>query len=346
MIDIEQELWGMTAEGEAVVLYTLRNASGAEVRITNLGAAVVNFRTTEGADLVLGYASAEDYMKDTTGLGRVVGRTAGMTKLGRITMDGTDHTLDRNAGRHHRDGGAKGFQERLWESWVENDRLAMALTSEDGDMGYPAEVNVQLIFDLGEDGGLEITYLAKSEGETIVNLTHNLAFNLAGAGLVLNHELQATASRVVEIDPMEIPTGELLAVEGTALDFMTFRKIGAGIEEPFNHVADLGGYDHTLAVDGWAKNILGAVATLRDPQSGRSIEVLSSQPALHISTLNTMAGTTPKSRSGEEFTDHAGIVLRPMNFPDALNHPAFPTTRLGAGELYCQKSVFRPAIVR
>lgn len=346
MIEIEQSLWGMNEEGEAVILYTLRNNSGAEVRVSNLGAAIVGFTTPDRngklADIVLGYASATDYLKDTTAMGRVVGRTAGITRLGRLHLDDTDYTLDRNAGRHHKDGGAKGFSEHLWESWVENNRLAMALASESGDMGYPGEVNAQLIFDFDDEGTLEITYLAKSEAATPVNMTHNLLFNLSGASSVLDHELQLHASRVAEIDPMEIPTGVLLDTASTALDFHAFRRLKEGIDSPFNHIADLGGYDHTLAIDNWKKNILCEAGTLRDPRSGRTLQLLTSQPALTLSTANTLKGSCPAGKSGAAYEDYAGVGLRAMNFPDAANHPEFPSPLLEKGELYCQKVVFRP----
>lgn len=348
MIDIEQSLWGMTPGGEGIIRYTLRNDSGAEVTLSNLGAALVGYTTPDRngtpGDIVLGHASAEDYLNDPTAMGRVMGRTAGITRLGRMVVGGTEYTLDRNAGRHHTDGGAGGFSTRLWESWVEHNRLIMSLCSEAGDQGYPGEADVQLIFDFDDEGALEITYLAKSDAPTPLNLTHNICFNLAGEGTVKDHELLLHASRFMEADTQGIPSGILPETAGTALDFSAFRRIGDGFGSSFAHIDDLGGYDHTLAVDNWKKNILAEAGTLRDPRSGRTLTLLTSQPAVTVSTANTLRGSCPGDKSGREFEDHQGIALRPMNFADAVNHPEFPDTVLEPGALYCQKTVFRPGI--
>ena len=347
MIDIEQTLWGMNPEGEAIVLYTLRNERGEEVRLTNLGAAVVGLKTRDRSgktdEVVLGFSSAEDYLKDTTALGACVGRTTGFVKLGKATLAGEEITLDRNHGRHHKDGGTRGFQHKLWESWVENDRLVMALESEEGDMGYPATLNAQLIFDFDAEGALEITYLAKSTAETPVSMAHNIVVNLAGAdsGVALGHLLKINSSKVQEIDPMGIPSGALIDTADTALDFSVLKEIKEGIESPFNHIADLGGYTHTLAMEGWKQNILGEVAHLEDPRSGRTLDILSSYPAVYFSTENTLKGSCPAGRHGADYPDYGGILLRPQHFDDAVNHPELPTPIINRGELFCQKTVYR-----
>lgn len=347
MIDIEQDLWGMTPEGEAIVLYTLRNAQGAEVKITNFGAAVVGIvvpdREGRMADVALGYKRPEGYFGDSAACGKSVGRVANRIAGGRMTVDGQEYRLERNNGTNHLHGGTKGFANRVWESRVETNRVVMDLLSEDGDQGYPGEVNVEAIFDFDDDCALEITYLARTDRTTPVNLTNHVYFNLSGeaGGSILDHELQLRSSRVPEMDERQIPTGRMLDAAGTPQDFREFRPFRPGIDSEFNHIRDFRGYDHPFAVDGWQPGILGEAGCLRDPKSGRKVEVLTSQPSVMIYTGNWLAGGCPETKSGGRYDDHAGVAIECQNFPDAVNRPEFPSPLLHPGELYCQKIVYR-----
>ena len=347
MTDIEQHLWGMTPEGEAIVLYTMRSAHGAEVKLTNYGATVVavSVPDREGrmADVVLGYKHPEGYFADGPFCGKTVGRVANRIADGRMTVDGESYTLERNDHGNHLHGGTKGFADRVWESRVETNRVVMNLLSEEGDQGYPGELNVEAIFDFDDDHALEITYLARTSRTTPVNLTSHIYFNLAGeaSGSVLDHELRLNSSRVPEMTARQLPTGQLLAVAGTPQDFRHFRPLRDGIDADFNHIRDFHGYDHPFAIDGWHPNILGEVGCLRDPQTGRQVEILSSQPSVMLYTGNWLAGSTPESKSGGRYDDYAGVAIECQNFPDAVNRPEFPSPLLGPDELYCQKIVFR-----
>lgn len=347
MTDIEQHLWGMTPEGEAIVLYTMRSAHGAEVKLTNYGATVVavSVPDREGrmADVVLGYKHPEGYFADGPFCGKTVGRVANRIADGRMTVDGESYTLERNDHGNHLHGGTKGFADRVWESRVETNRVVMNLLSEEGDQGYPGELNVEAIFDFDDDHALEITYLARTSRTTPVNLTSHIYFNLAGeaSGSVLDHELRLNSSRVPEMTACQLPTGQLLAVAGTPQDFREFRPLRDGIDADFNHIRDFHGYDHPFAIDGWRPNILGEVGCLRDPQTGRQVEILSSQPSVMLYTGNWLAGSTPESKSGGRYDDYAGVAIECQNFPDAVNRPEFPSPLLGPDELYCQKIVFR-----
>ena len=347
MTDIEQHLWGMTPEGEAIVLYTMRSARGAELKLTNYGATVVavSVPDREGrmADVVLGYKHPEGYFADSPFCGKTVGRVANRIADGRMTVDGESHTLERNDRGNHLHGGTKGFADRVWESRVETNRVVMNLLSEEGDQGYPGELNVEAIFDFDDDHALEITYLARTSRTTPVNLTSHVYFNLAGeaSGSVLDHELRLNSSRVPEMTARQLPTGQLLAVADTPQDFRHFRPLRDGIDADFNHIRDFHGYDHPFAIDGWHPNILGEVGCLRDPQTGRQVEILSSQPSVMLYTGNWLAGSTPESKSGGRYDDYAGVAIECQNFPDAVNRPEFPSPLLGPDELYCQKIVFR-----
>lgn len=346
MMEIEQHIWGMTSEGEAVVCYTMRNASGAEVRLSTYGAAIVSIivpdREGRMDDVALGYKSYDGYFNDSTALGRSLGRCAGGIAEGRMEIEGEVYRLETNNGRNHFDGGTRGFADRLWEGRVETNRVVMSLLSADGDQGYPGTLAVEAVFDFGDDDALEITYLARTDRTTVVNLTNHLCLNLSGEGRgdILSHELRLNASHASELDAWQLPTGRMTEVAGTPLDFRTFRILGDGISSEFNHIRDFGGYDHPFPIDGWRPNILAEAAELRDPQSGRCVTVLTSQPCVVVSTGNRLAAC-PAAKSGGRYANHAGIALACRNHSDAVNRPGFPSPLLREGELYCQKTVYR-----
>ncbi|MEG2614483.1 MAG: aldose epimerase family protein [Alistipes sp.] len=346
-MEIEQLIWGMTAEGEAIVLYTLRNSAGAEVRLCNYGAAVVAAtmpdRTGHMDDVVLGYRHFESYFGDAASCGKCLGRCAGRTAYGQLPIAGEEHRLEINHGAHHLNGGTKGFANRLWEGRVETNRVVMSLTSEEGDQGYPGVVNVEVIFDFDDDNTLEITYLSRTDRPTAVNLTHQIYLNLAGeaAGEALDHEVQINATQALELDDEQLPTGRFVEVADTPQDFRTMRSLRTAIDANFNHIHTLRGYNHPFVIAHWQPHILTDAATLRCPQSGRCVNVQSSHPCVVLDTGNRLAGGCPETKSGGRYANHAGVALVCQNHPDAVHHADFPTPLLQADELYCQKIIYR-----
>lgn len=346
MIQIEQHVWGMTPEGEAIIRYTMRNAAGAEVQLSNFGATILSVKVPdrEGrmADVVLGYKAPEGYFNDGPAAGKSVGRCANRIAFGRMTVEGEAYSLEINNGVNHLHGGTKNFANRIWESRVETNRVVMTLLSPDGDQGYPGELQIEAIFDFDDDNALELTYRAVTDRTTVVNLTNHVYFNLAGedSGSVLDHELQLNCSQVPEMNERQIPTGRMLDVAGTPQDFRTFRPFRPGIGAEFNHIRDFKGYDHPFTIDGWKPGILGQVGVLRDPKSGRCVEVLTSQPSVMIYTGNWLDGS-PETKSGGRYKDYDGVAIECQNLPDAVNRPEFPSPLLHPGETYCQKIVFR-----
>ena len=244
MVQIEQHVWGMTPEGEAIILYTMRNDKGAEVKISNFGAAIVSVtmpdREGRMADVVLGYKHPEGYFFDGAASGKSVGRCANRIAFGRMTVEGKEYALEVNNGPNHLHGGTKNFANRIWESRVETNRVVMSLLSEDGDQNYPGELNVEAAFDFDDENSLEITYLARTDKTTVVNLTNHVYFNLAGegSGSVLDHQLRLNSSQVLEMNDKQIPTGRLLDAAGTPQDFREFRPFRPGIDSEFNHIRD------------------------------------------------------------------------------------------------------------
>ena len=347
MVQIEQHVWGMTPEGEAIILYTLRNDSGAEVQLTNYGAAIVSVKMPdrEGrmADVVLGYKHPEGYFFDGAASGKSVGRCANRIAFGRMTVEGKEYALEVNNGPNHLHGGTKNFANRIWESRVETNRVVMSLLSEDGDQNYPGELNVEAVFDFDDENALEITYLARTDKTTVVNLTNHVYFNLAGegSGSVLDHQLRLNSSQVLEMNDKQIPTGRLLDAAGTPQDFREFRPFRPGIDSEFNHMKDFRGYDHYFVLDGWRPNILSRMGELRCEATGRKVEILSSQAGAMVYTGNWLAGGCPVTKSGGRYEDYAGVAIECQNYPDAVNHADFPSILLRPGETYCQKIVFR-----
>ena len=347
-MEITPEVWGSTPEGEAIILYTMRNSRGSEVQLSNVGAGIVSvkFADRNGKidDVVLGYRDPMSYFGDGPCSGKSVGRVANRIAGGRMTVEGVEYRLETNNGPNHLHGGSKGFPNRLWEGRVETNRVVFALTSEDGDQNYPGEVHIEAVYDFDDDDSLELTYLAKTDKTTPVNITNHVYWNLSGESSGRNihdHELLLHCSHVLEANDVQIPTGRLLDVAGTPMDFRTFRRLGDGIESEFNHIRDFRGYDHFWVLDGWKKNILSEIAELRDPASGRCVKVLTSQPGAMVYTGNWLAGGCPVTKSGGYYEDRAGVAIECQNYPDAVNHADFPDSLLRPGELYCQKIVFR-----
>ena len=347
-MDILQHIWGTTPEGEAIVLYTIRNANGCEVQLCNIGASIVSVKSPDREgnidDIVLGYKDAMSYFGDGAASGKSVGRVANRIAKGKMTVDGVEYSLEINNGPNHLHGGSKGFANQLWEGRVETNRVVFSRTSPDGEQNYPGELYVEAGYYFSDDNELEITYVAKSDKNTVVNLTNHVYWNLAGEGsgkTILDHELLLNCSRVLEMDPTQIPTGEYIDVKGTPQDFTSWRKFGDEILSEFNHMKDFKGYDHFFVLDGWQPNILSKVGELRHEASGRKVEVLSSQAGAMVYTGNWLEGGCPVTKSGGRYQDYSGVAIECQNYPNAVNEPRFPSIELKAGDTYCQKIVFK-----
>ncbi|MBQ3173196.1 MAG: galactose mutarotase [Alistipes sp.] len=347
-MEILQHIWGSTPEGEGIILYTMRNSRGSEVQLCNVGAAIVSVKFADRngniEDVALGYKDAMSYFGDGAASGKSVGRVAGRIARGHMVVDGIEYHLEVNNGPNHLHGGTKGFANRYWEGRVETNRVVFSYVAEDMEQGYPGELVVEAIYDFDDDDNLEITYVAKSNKTTVVNMTNHLYWNLHGEGsgkTILDHELRLNCSEVLGMDTVQIPTGKLLEVKGTALDFTSWREFGRDIDSEFNNIRNYHGYDHCFKVDGWRKNILQEVGELRCQATGRKVTILSSQPAAVLYTGNWLAGGCPITKSDKRYDDYAGVAIECQGFSDAVNHPHFPTIELPAGELYCSKIVFK-----
>lgn len=345
-MDIEQQIWGFTEEGAAIILYTMTNTNGAYVKLTNIGAAIVGVGVPDKngkiEDVALGYADYHNYFGDGGALGKTVGRFANRIANGRFTLNGAEYKLTTNNGRNHLHGGPKGFGEVLWEARVEVNRVVFSYISPDGEERYPGTMGIEVVYDWNDECELEITYYAKTDAPTLINLTNHVYFNLKGEGSgdILSQELKLNCSRYLPTDNGSIPTGEKAPVVGTPMDFTQFKPVGKEIEADTEQLRFGSGYDHFWIIDGWEPGKMSEAAQLYDPLSGRMLTVETTQPGLMFYSGNFLQGLG-KDKTGKELENRSGLALECQNYPDAPNHSGFPSAVLNPGEDYEQHIIFR-----
>ena len=242
-----------------------------------------------------------------------------------------------NNGPNHLHGGPGGFANRLWRAETADGGVVFRYTSPAGEERYPGTLTASVAYRWDDDNRLTDVLEAECDAPTIVNLTNHAYWNLAGenAGSVLGHTLRLHASQWLPTDPSLIPTGERAAVEGTPMDFRTPKRIGRDIGADFPALVYGKGYDNCWAVDGWRPGTESPVAELCDPQSGRRLTIRSTQPGVQVYTGNWLAGS-PLSKSGRAYADNDGVAIECQGFPDAPNHPDFPSAVLRPGDRYRQ----------
>jgi len=341
---IQQDVFGVTADGVSVERFTLRSAAGITVRIITYGATVTELlvpdRHGQAADVVLGFDNLRQYETESPYFGCTVGRVAFRTTNARFTLEGRTYHLSRNAGPHHLHGGTRGLSHVVWQAQPLADSAAPAVRfrylSPDGDQGYPGNLNVSVTYTLAADDELCIDYQATTDQPTPVNLTHHSYFNLAGAASgssILDHQLQLAADRYTPSDAALIPTGEIVPVTNTPFDFLKETVIGA-------RLAETGGYDLSYLRSARRHTVASRVATLEDPASGRRMEVLTTSPAIVLYTGNYLDGTL-QGKGGMHYQKHAGVCLETGYLPDSANQPTFPSIILRPGAAYRERCVYR-----
>lgn len=323
---------GNLADGTAVEAVTLRNAGGIEARIITYGATLQSLiapdRTGRRAEVTLGYDTVAEYEAKPNFFGVTVGRYANRIAQGRFLLDGTAFSLPLNDRTNSLHGGKQGFDKRNWRIvTLENGPVAkvvMALTSPDGDQGYPGKLDVRVTYALDAAGSLTITFDAVTDKPTIVNMTNHALFNLAGDGApqgTSDHLLTLPARAYTPVDSDLIPTGKLQPVEDTVFDFREPRRIADGLRDGRDAQIVAGrGYDHNWALDKGLTTAPQLAARLEDPVSGRVLDVLSTEPGIQFYTGNFLDGTIT-GRAGRVYRMGDGIALEPQKFPDSPNQP-------------------------
>lgn len=341
---ITSEVWGSTAAGQEVRLFTLKNASGMEARITNYGGIIVSLtapdREGRFADVVLGFDALERYLGKHPHFGCITGRYANRIGGAAFVVDGVEHQVTANSGKNHIHGGSQGFDKKVWSAEMDEAKNALVLTytSPDGEEGFPGKLECKVSYTLGPDNSLTIEYQAVTDKPTVVNLTNHSYFNLAGegAGDILGHEIQIEADTFTPTDDSLITTGAIESVLGTPLDFTTPQKIGARIDASYKPLQQGKGYDHNFVLKGTGTRL---AARVREPGSGRVMEVLTSDPGVQLYTGNHLKDVAGKK--GHVYAARHGFCLETQKFPDSPNKPQFPSAVVRPGETYQHLTIFK-----
>ncbi len=342
-MNVEKEVFGHLPDGTAIEIFTLKNATGIEARIMTYGATLVSLKLPdrEGrfTDVNLGFDSLEGYLGENPYFGCTVGRYANRIGQGRFTLEGKEYELARNDGDNHLHGGIKGFDKVAWkaEPLEEMDAVGVKFTtiSEDDEEGYPGNLACTVVYRLTSADELRINYEADTDKATPINLTNHAYWNLAGQGEgdILGHVLETEAERYTAVSAGLIPTGEILPVAGTPLDFTRPHPIGERIGEVE------GGYDHNFVLRSGG-GTLALAARVVDPESGRAMEIYTDQPGIQFYSGNFLDGTIT-GKGGRVYERHFGFCLETQHFPDSPNHPEFPSTILRPGEKYATVTVHK-----
>jgi aldose 1-epimerase len=341
--EVKMSIWGHTADGTEVPIYTLKSGQ-IEVRVMAYGAKLVSIRTPDRsgkmADIVLGYDTLQDYLNDTkTHFGSVVGRYGNRIALGKFTLDGKSYQIPVNNGVNALHGGPIGFDQHMWKAHEVPNGVEFTLVSPDGDMGFPGTLTAHVKYTLVGDT-LRLDYSATTDKDTVLNLTNHAYFNLNGddQGNILGQKVELKAEKFTPVDSGLIPTGELVPVAGTPLDFRKPEVIGARIDDGFAQLKLAGGYDFNFVVDGPAGTLRPA-AIVTDPVNGRKMTVETTEPGIQFYSGNFLDGTFT-GRHGAKYEKHTGFCLETQHFPDSPNHPSFPSTVLHPGHTFHSTTTF------
>lgn len=342
-MSVKRKLWARAADGRPIYKYTIANSSGASVVLCNIGAAIVSINVPDRdgklGDVVIGYRKAESYFGDGPCSGKVPGRFANRIAKGRFTLDGVEYTLPINNGPNHLHGGPDGFQNQVWESRKSKGGVEFMYFSEDGEMGYPGNVKVVVRYDWSENNELQLTFSAKSDRRTIVNLTNHVYFNLNGKGSVLRHYLKLNASEYLPTDDSLIPLGESESVAGTPMDFLNMKTIGRDIKKDFPALKTGKGYDACWLIDGYMPGQLQDAAELYSKVSGRVLKVVTTQPGVQVYTGNWLEGC-PVGKNGRIYHDYDAVAIECQHFPDSPNKPEYPSVILEPGKVFKEAIIF------
>lgn len=341
---LEIASFGRLPDGREVRQFTLAGSGGLVCRVISWGAALheAHAPDREGRqeDVALGRASLADYLGDRTYVGATVGRVANRIARGRFVLEGKTYQLATNDGRNHLHGGVCGFNRKLWEAEAdpasEDPSVVFRYVSPDGEEGYPGELRAEVRYTVTPANELRLDYRATADRATPVNLTNHAYWNLAGGGTVLGHVLELEADRYTPADAEGIPTGRIVPVAGTPCDFRAAKPIGRDFGELHNTPQ---GYDFNGVINGPAGTLRRA-ARVHDPASGRGLEVLTTEPGIQCYTGNFLDGSVT-GKYGRVYARHTGFCLETQQFPDAVNHPAFPSPILHPGNELRSATLYR-----
>lgn len=335
---------GPLPDGRFVEKFTLSNANGLSAEIMSYGATLMALHTPDRRgrleNIVLGFDTLDRYLAGTPYFGATVGRYANRIAGARFVLDGREYKLAANEGANSLHGGRVGFDKVLWRAQTMPDGVVLSYLSADGEEGYPGELTVDVVYRLTDDDRLNIDYRATTTKPTPINLTHHSYFNLSGRALkeITGHHLRIYADRYTPVDKELIPTGAVRTVAGTPFDFRSGQLIGARIDADDDQLRFAGGYDHNFVLNKRA-GVFARAALLSDPQSGRAMDVWTTEPGLQFYSGNFLEGSLIGPHG--PFARRTGLCLEPQHFPNSPNEPRFPSTVLRPGDEYRSRTEFR-----
>ncbi|WTV78566.1 galactose mutarotase [Streptomyces sp. NBC_00028] len=342
-----QELFGKLADGTRIHRWSLENG-GTRMKVLSYGGIVQSLEVPDRqgryANVTLGFTRIEDYVDASPYFGALIGRYGNRIGKGAFTLDGSAYQLSVDDGENSLHGGEAGFDTVVWD--VEpfergtDVGLHLSYTSPDGEMGYPGTLTVKVTYTLTADGDWRIDYEATTDKPTVVNLTHHAYWNLAGegSGTIGDHELAIPAAHFTPTDPGLIPTGELAPVAGTPFDFREPKLIGRDLRTGHPQLLAAKGYDHNWVLDKGITAEPQEVAVLRDPSSGRTLRIASTEPGLQFYSGNFLDGTLV-GPGGRTYRQGDALCLETQHYPDSPNHENFPSTVLRPGQTYRSTTV-------
>ncbi len=349
---LKREDFKRIIDGKETDLYVLTNSQGTELSVTNFGCAILSWMTPDRdgkmANIIQGHDSIEHLMNsEVSVLSTTIGRYGNRIANGKFMLDGKVYALEQNNGKNSLHGGSEGFHKRVWDMVHQtNDTLVFQYESKDGEEGFPGCLKVEMSYTLTEDNALSIHYQATTDKKTIINLTNHAFFSLSGIGNPTpsseNNIVTINADYYLPTDNTSIPTGEILKVAGTPMDFRTPHTISERISDSFEQLVFGKGYDHCYILNKVEAGELSFAAKCTDPKSGRTLEVLTSEPGLQFYTANWNNGMT--GALGNTFPDRSAVCFEAQHFPDTPNRSYFPTAVLNPGETYQQTTIYRIGI--
>jgi aldose 1-epimerase len=348
-MNIEQQPYGTTQNGIGVDEYALTNDNNVTVKIITYGGIVtaieVPDRSGNIANVVLGFSNLHAYETlNSPYFGCIAGRYANRIAKGKLALEGVEHQLTLNDGTNHLHGGVVGFNSQVWTAKLitnkDNVGVEVSLLSPDGDQGYPGNLSVTVVYTLTNANELRIDYSATTDKTTVVNLTNHSYFNLAGGGSIYEHILSINADRFTPGNNELIPTGELAPVAGTPFDFREPKAVGADIREAHAQIRGGLGYDHNFVLNRADDTALSRAATVHEPTSGRTLEVLTTEPGIQFYSGNFLDARLVGS-GGQVYRQSDGLALETQHFPDSPNQPDFPSTTLKPGDTYQTTTIYK-----
>lgn len=335
---ILKEIFGTTQKDEQASLYTLENANGMKAVVSDFGAVLVKLfvkdKDGELRDVVWGYDTVSGYEDNGVYLGATIGRNANRIGKAKFTMSGQEYTLDVNDGQNNLHGGYDGYEARMWQADMNeaDNAVTFTLKSADMDQGFPGNATIKVTYTLKDDNTLALTYDAVSDKETVFNMTNHSYFNLDGAesDSVLEQKVWIDSDEFTEADAASIPTGKILSVEGTPMDFRSYRVIGQDIDADYEPLKFGAGYDHNWVLKNNGQ--MATVAKMKSDKSGIVMEVATDLPGMQLYVGNFLNNEIGKD--GKKYARRSAACFETQYFPDAVNHDNFTSPIFAAGENY------------